>query len=746
MSAQTPPTSNRDTTFRKLGHSYHLHIAQSADLESLIDLDQAHWVATSAPMDAIRCDPTFLSLIDADNDGRIRASELKAAIRWTLDQLGDTNGVTNRSRVLRLSAVNTDAPDGKRIHSSAKRMLASLNQQDGTEIDLEQIRKIKSSIESMPVSEAGVVLAETGTDSDVCQFIRDIMTVVGGAPHPSGTMGVGTSQLSQFRQQINAYMNWYERGDVQTDTSRAELYPLGNETCQAYAQFAELSERIDQFFNQCQTLGFYRHWGDHQAPHVSSLTAENLKDAGAIEQFLKEAPLAPPLPECKLGFDNSVNPRDRDQLVLLRDQVLVPLLGESVAHLTVGQWQTVKQRFAAYDRWIKAKPSDAVASLGLEKMQTYRDAEHFDKVRALISQGGETVIQLNSVRLVEKLVLFQTHLIDLANNFVSFPWLYDPEARAMFERGSLVMDGRRFNLAIQVNNRAEHAQIAQSSNMFVLYVRIERLDVPKPVEMALPVTSGGKGNLMVGKRGIFLDIDDREWDARVIQIIENPISFREALVAPVKRIGKVVSGKIEQITGVAEKQLDTATQQTVNQVQTTVSSSGQTSPPAASHPPPSNRGMLAGGVLAGGGLAIAALGSAAAFITKTFANLEPLTIVASITGALMAVLLPTVILASIKLRRRDLSAILEGSGWAINAQMRLKRALCRVFTQRPNYPHDAKGIHTWRWWMTILVLCALLAGASVGGYQVWRTSRAPNATPKAASPAPPDPAPDVTPK
>jgi len=77
--------------------------------------------------------------------------------------------------------------------------------------------------------------------------------------------------------------------------------------------------------------------------------------------------------------------------------------------------------------------------------------------------------------------------------------------------------------------RQQHCEVAKTSNMFVLYVQI----TPKPgqptFEVAVPVTSGGKGNLCLSKRGVFYDVAGNECDAKVVHIIENPISFKEAL-------------------------------------------------------------------------------------------------------------------------------------------------------------------------------------------------------------------------
>ena len=104
-------------------------------------------------------------------------------------------------------------------------------------------------------------------------------------------------------------------------------------------------------------------------------------------------------------------------------------------------------------------------------------------------------------------------------------------------------------------------------------------------------------------------------------------------------------------------------------------------------------------------------GPVSRFIIGKTAKEEPWAIIGGIGGAVAVVLISSVILAVIKLRRRDLSAILEGSGWAINARMRLTRTQSRYFTQRPAYPLNAKGVRNRRWWIFLVIILAILAGA-----------------------------------
>jgi hypothetical protein len=93
-------------------------------------------------------------------------------------------------------------------------------------------------------------------------------------------------------------------------------------------------------------------------------------------------------------------------------------------------------------------------------------------------------------------------------------------------------------------------------------------------------------------------------------------------------------------------------------------------------------------------VAFAALGSSFAFITSQLANIGSIwkaigCLLIVVVGLALAVLVPVLILGVIRLRRRDLAAILEASGWAINARLRIKRGLGTLFTFEPDFPENA---------------------------------------------------------
>lgn len=716
--------------FDRLGRGYHLRIETATDLRRVLTLDEAHWVATSAPTDTLHADPAMLRCVDADGDGRIRACELRRAIDWTLTVFRETGGLLRGDGALRVSDIDPDHPDGARIHAAADRVTEPNDPTGDPRLDIPAIRAAMQAERQRAVSEAGVALPEAALNEPRMRFMEDIIRTVGGAAHPTGKQGVGEAQLLAFLAAARGWLQWRDAGRLPDDRSATDIMPLGADTPDAYAAFIAVRDKINQYFAQCRAVRLDPALASRFGPQPGDLARLDLNDPEALRQVMRAAPLAVPTPEAILPPDDRINPAYQDPMRTLRQRVLEPVGQPGDQPLDEPTWRTVERTFAAHEQWLNAKVGTAVAPLGEATLRDYLDPRYADGVRDLIQQSRQAGQRMAGLRLLEQAAMYQRDLMRLVNNFVSFPDLYDPARRALFDAGDLIMDGRRFNLAVPVQQRAEHASVAATSQMYVLYLRITGRDIT-PYEVACAVTGGGRGNLCVGKRGIFYDVIGRQRDARVVQVIENPISLLEAAVSPFRRLGRAIAGKIENIAAAAETKLDQTGAQVVTEVQTAAAgepgatgATGTTAAPAGSTPPatstspapgtsvaaPPPRAQM-GGVLAGGGIAIAALGSSLAFITKTLAGLSVWTVLAGLLGAVAAVLLPTLLIAWLKLRGRDLSALLEGSGWAINARMRLTGRLARSITHRPAYPPESRGRGRRRlaWVLALLTACLIAA-------------------------------------
>ncbi|MBL4700987.1 MAG: hypothetical protein JKX85_07000 [Phycisphaeraceae bacterium] len=671
--------------FERIGRVEQLRITDCRGLAGILEIDQAHWIATSAPIASLRVDPVFLARIDSDQNGRIRADELCAAIRWLLGHLKDPRGVNEQSDTLILGTIDTTSEEGERIFAQIEKILCRLDKENQQSITLDDIRTLKRTIEQSNVSEAGIAIVDAADNEKAHELLTAIVAVTGGADHPSGHKGVGTPQLSAFLEDFKQYEKWVEK----EDQVRESLTVFGQSYQQAYELYRQMAPKFDSYFAQCLALTQDPTLASRFALPADRVQATDFHDLNSVRQLLSDAPIAKPCPKQTYSFEQPTNTVYIKALKRFADEILVPLNMDTL-NVTAQQWQLVHETFHDYDQWVTNKPTSAIVTMPVEKIRELTTTDSVDMIRHLINTSNQTAIELNEIRRVEQLALYQAHMIELANNFVSFPYLYDPKKIALFEHGSLVMDGRRFNMAIRVDNRKEHINATASSDIFVIYVLIRGINDETDLELAFPVTSGGKGNITLGKRGIFHNLKGETRDAQIVHLVENPISLTEALIAPFKRITSLITGKIEKLTTSAEKNLDQATDTTSTAVQNAGSGSGGGNSGVGTSG--GGGGMMAGGVLAAGSLAIAALGSAAAYIAQIFMTNGIFKILGGLLAALVAVMIPVAIVALIKLVKRDLSCMLEGAGWAINACMRLTRQQADQFTHRPLVPGV---VHRW---------------------------------------------------
>ncbi len=662
-------------SFDRIGRAVQMRIRGAEDLALLRHLDEAHWVATSAPVNAFHLDTGFLAEMDPTGNGRITSDEVMAASDWLLATLADHTGIDRGADSLRLEQVVAEG-DGLAIRAAMTKML---RQCEAERLTLGEVRRIRGEQESAAVSEAGVVLPGVACSAAAGELLTTIVACCDGVPHPSGGKGVDGGLLDGFVAEATAYLAWCAEGRGEASAS-SDIMPFGERTAQLYDEVAALQAKLDQFFALCRARSFSAEADAAPFDGLLATGSVDMLDPVAVDAQLGKAPLAAVRPDGRLSAAEGINPLYADSVAALFEGAVAAVLGSGTQELTAAAWQRVRDRFGAYADWQSRRTGARVEGLGEAPLQALLAEGTIAELHTVIATSREAALVLGHIRLTEKLLLLQANLLALANNFVSFPHLYAARQRALFEIGSVVMDGRRLNFALRVVNRAEHAALAKMSDIFVLY-----LSVMPPAgdgyEIAVPVTAGGRGNLCVGKRGILRHIDGQELDVRVVQIIENPISIIEAIVSPLQRLAKLVSGRIEKMTTKAEKQLDASATASMDQVATREEAAA-----------PASGGMLAGGALMGGGVALAAISSAVAYISSLVNSVGIFHIVGGLLVALVAVIAPASVLALVRLRNRDLSAILEGAGWAINARMRLTLAQGRMFTQQPLYPIGALGV------------------------------------------------------
>lgn len=692
------PLPSAPPRFRREGRAWQLALDSLADLRHALDLDDALWVANSAPAATLATDPVFLKWLDADQDGRIRQDAVRAAIRWLLEHLHPEPLGRPGETTLALEAIRPDGAESKRLLTAARKVARRFGDAHAATVTLDQVREIIRQFEAGGLDRPGVVRPE-GASGPARELIEDVLATLDTAG-ASPAAGITLDQLERFLSDARRYLAWLDESHLAAGADRTPLLPLGADTPAGYELFQHLAPRLDHFFALCDAVRFSLARPGALLPGAEAGPPADWNEPQTVQTLLQRAPVAWPVADGRLDFNAALNPYWREALEAFRQKVLAPLLGESPSGLDATQWQRVKRAFAPYADWLARQPATPISRVAAERLRRYlAEPDLVEEVRARLRDSHATAFDLDNLRRLEKLILFQAHLLRLANSFVNVSDLYHPDRRALFEMGTLIMDGRRFTFSVKVTDRALHARFSNASNLFVLYAEITGQNGAKLYEVAVPVTAGSKGTLQVDKWGTFIDCEGRHCNARIVHIVENPISIREAVAAPFKRLGRALVARFGERSAEEEKKLEAAATQTlVGGAPATTAPDKRPAWPWLANP---------GGMVAGGGIAVAALGSSLAFITKTLSELHWTAVVASLLGAVAAVIAPVTIVALVKLAGRDLSCMLEGSGWGINARMALTRKLAATFTHRPQpllFALKARARRRRGWWLALLAL------------------------------------------
>ncbi|MCH8937943.1 MAG: hypothetical protein IH966_00865 [Gemmatimonadetes bacterium] len=627
------------------------------------------------------------------------------------------------SDVLRLADLDTSHEEGRKLKEAAIHILGQLNANELDEISLEQVRLFRNTYGMTSPNGDGVLPPQHVSDPAAAQLANDVLEQVGSTKDISGADGINEGHLCQFLDGARKYLAWKARAE---DDGAAGILPWGDDTAAAVKLTSEFDAKIAQFFWQCDLVKLDARTAERICLSEQDLQNLDGSDLRAMERQLAQAPLQTPNAEGVLNLQGPINPYYQDQMEELQNRVLARAQPDSHESLTRIGWQQVKAIFEPYCAWQAEKPSDGVGELSETTLKEYLDGPAQKKLLQLLLEDLAVKDEVKQVTDLEKLILYQRWLLELANNFVSFSALYDPSRRALFELGDLIIDGRELAFTMKVRNRAEHKKIAQTSKMFLVYAEITvSQEQGRSFEIAAALTAGGQGAIEIGKRGIFYDLQGKEWDARVVDMVENPISLWEAIKSPFVKAKKLLSEKLEAFAGTRAGSLEKATTEITTKMEKGESLQQPAQVPSAGAAPPSGSGMR--DMLLFGGIAFAAVGSSLVYLIKTLTDIGLLNAGLALVSLVLVVILFSALSGWSKLRKRDMSALLEACGWAVNFRMYMTRRLGHLFSRTPHLPEGARkerrdlvtlflrqtGYRASRWTRVRLVslLAALLAAA-----------------------------------
>ena len=318
------------------------------------------------------------------------------------------------------------------------------------------------------------------------------------------------------------------------------------------------------------------------------------------------------------------------------------------------------------------------------------------------------------------LLLVHRDFYRLLKNFVTFEDFYDTKQSvvASFQAGTLVIDQRACRLCIRVNDLPKHDAQAPQSGIYLIYCDCESKKLGKKMQIVAAMTQGEIKNLSVGKNAIFYDNAGNDYDATITKIIDNPISIRQAFWTPYRKFGNWIQEKINK--SAAEKDAKAFDDM-------------KTKADAAADPnaPKKQAFDIAkfAGIFAAIGMALGMIGTALVEVAagmKGFAWWQYLLILVCI---LLVISGPSMIIAWMKLRRRNLAPVLNANGWAVNADTIISVPFGVTLTEQVQFPlikltdpFAKKGMPAWKkaliWLAIIIVVCAA-AAACLYNFGLW---------------------------
>jgi hypothetical protein len=410
---------------------------------------------------------------------------------------------------------------------------------------------------------------------------------------------------------------------------------------------------VDDYFGRCRLAAF--------DPRAAALVNRKEEDYSAIASRelginvpqAADFPLAQAAPGKPLPLVTGVNPAFAEAVGAFRENAVRPILGDK-KELTEADWTALQQRLAAFEKWDAAKAGASVEKLGLARVRGILAGSGRARINALIAEDKARDSEVVAVADVEKLLRFVRDLYVLCVNFVNFKDLYAGDVPAVFQAGVLFLDQRSCRLCLTVEDPARHAAMAGLAGAYLAYLDCTRKGGAEKLSVVAIFSQGDDDNLMVGRNGLFYDRQWRDYDATITKIVSNPVSMRQAFWTPYKKVARVIEEHVvkraSNANAAANAQLSTAA----------------TTPAAPSAKNWFDLSVVALASVALGTLA-AAFVSFLAFLGKLAAWEIPLLVI----GILLIISGPSMLLAYMKLRQRNLGPILDANGWAINARAKI---------------------------------------------------------------------------
>ena len=693
--------------FSNVGGVPRVKITTGEDIAHLAELDPKMWTVLSCPVKGLEISDKSLGYIDVDADGKIRINDVVATSQWLTGVLKNKDLILDGVDSVDIEQINQENEAGRKLYASAKQALANLGK-EGSVITLADIADVAAIFAKTRFNGDGVIIEASADDADEKAAIAAAVATVGGVLDRSGVQGVDAAKIEAFYGALAAYAAWNDA---------AVEAPYGADTDAAIAAYNALDAKVKDFFVRSKLAAFSPDSTaslDVQTSLISAISAENL--TGKTDE-IAAYPIARVTGKAEIDLAEPVNPAWAAQFNTLKKVVL-----KDKKVLTEEDWSAVGAQFAAYTAWKGAKAGAEVEGLGLEAVKTFLAQDKKAALLELVAKDAALSEEAANIALVDKFLHLMRDFYRLLRNFVTFYDFYDRDQKtlAIFQSGTLIIDQRSCRFCMKVLDMAKHNATAAPSGMYLLYCDCTTKSKPGVLQIVAAMTVGEVGDIFVGKNAIYYDNDGVEWDAVVTKIVDNPVSVGQAFWSPYRRMAKTVEDLIGKKAAEKDaKMMDKANAQ-INAAPDAMAkkdapADGSAAPDAVK--PPFDIAKFAG-IFAAIGMALGMIGSALVALFTGLAALKWWQLLMVFVGLMLMVSGPAMVLAWLKLRRRNITPLLNANGWAINASSKISIPFGETLTDMAKFPKlklkDPFAKRQMPAWKRMCIAIALLAVGFVG--------------------------------
>lgn len=697
--------------FDNIGGSSRVRIASGQDIAHLDELDVKMWTVLSCPTKGLEIDEKSLKYMDRDADGKIRVNDVISVSKWMTGALKNADLLLEGKDWINISEINEENEVGLKLSKAAKQILANLGK-EGERISLADTADIAAIFAKTRYNGDGVITPASTDDAAEKEVITAALESTGGTMDRSGEMGVTAAQLEAFYTELKAYSDW----------CAAEVpAPFADKTDAVIAAYQALDAKMKDYFMRSRLAAFSPDSTsalDVQTSRIEAISAENLS---AKEEEIAAYPIARITGKEELDLTAAINPAWAAQFKVVKEAAVEA--GKKA--LTEADWAAIGAQFAAYTAWKAAKAGVSVEKLGIAKVNEMLQQDKKAALLDIVAQDLALKEEAENIEMVDMFLHMLRDFYRLLRNFITFNDFYkkDKDISAIFQSGTLIIDQRACLFCMKVENMGAHNATAATSGMFLVYCDCTTKTSAAKQQIVAAVTVGEVGNLIVGKNAVYYDNAGVEWDAVITKVVDNPISVAQAFWNPYRRMATAVENLINKSAAEKDAKMMANATAKINAAPTSLPAAPAapadgSAPAAPAATPPFDIAKFAG-IFAAIGMAVGMIGSALAALAKELFDLTWWQLLLTFAAILLIISGPSMVMAWMKLRRRNIAPLLNANGWAVNAAAKISIPFGNTLTDVAKFPKMnlkdpyATGMPAWA---KVLIILCILAGAAAAAW------------------------------